>query len=111
MPLDTSPSPDTDVLGDGYHDANGMCEKTAGTNRRCLSTGQCRRCQYVTMNSDGDSVNRYEGCEGITSAAPICDAGTTTTLIDFADADYASRSLSPTCVKCKKRGNYISNVI
>ena len=95
----------TDTLGDGYYDANGMCEKPDDTNRRCLSTGQCRRCQFVTTNSENTTVNRYEGCEGETSEEPICDAVANTTIIDFANSDYVSRYQAPACVKCKKRGN------
>ena len=82
---DTSTDPHTDALGDGYYDANGMCEKPDGTNRRCLSTGQCRRCQFVTTNSENTTVNRYEGCEGETSEEPICDAVANTTIIEFAN--------------------------
>ena len=80
-----------------------MCQKH-DTNRRCLSTGECRRCKYVSTDSDGTTVNRYEGCEGITSATPICDANGDTAIIDFATADYVSPTQNPSCAKCTKAG-------
>ena len=93
-------------MGDGYDETGGMCQKH-DSNRRCLSTGECRRCKYVTEDSAGTTVNRYEGCEGITSTSPICDANGDTTTIDFATANYDSATQNPSCVKCKKIGKQI----
>ena len=93
-------------LGDGYDETGGMCQKH-DSDRRCLSTGECRRCKYVTTDSAGTTVNRYEGCEGITSTSPICDGDSSTTVVDFAATSYDDEALNPSCVKCKKIGNAI----
>ena len=71
--------------------------------RRCLSTGQCRVCQFVVESSNGVMVNKYEGC-GITTATPICDATTAAspTGIQYDPNDYDA-ALNPGCVQCKKK--------
>ena len=85
-----------------------MCEKEDAT-RKCLSTGECRLCKFVTVDLDGLSVNRYEGCSGMASTEPICDAYEDTTIIDFDTNDYTAQDKIPTCVKCKKRGKCTAN--
>ena len=80
-----------------------MCEKEDAT-RKCISTGECRLCKFVTTDLDNIAVNRYEGCGGETSAEPICDADADTTFIEFATSDYTPQDKIPKCVKCKKRG-------
>ena len=95
------------MKGDGTPDlVDGMCEKEDPT-RKCLSTGECRLCKFVTMDLDNIAVDRYEGCGGATSTEPICDADSgTTTFIEFQTADYIPTDDIPKCVKCKKRGKY-----
>ena len=79
--------------GDGSADlTNGMCEKQ-DTNRKCLSTGECRACKFISTS--------YEGCD-ITSMTPICDANSGTSTVDF--TTYADSSLTAECVACKKAG-------
>ena len=52
-------------------------------------------------DSDGNTKNKYEGCEGITSAAPICDADISSTIINY-DPNGYDAALNPNCVKCTK---------
>ena len=100
---------------DGSGNKVGMCQQE-DSDRRCLSTGECRRCKFVA----GTGLNRYEGCV-ITSDAPICDANASTDEVEFATDNYLAgttpnpghypdgtgymeHSLTPNCVKCKKKG-------
>ena len=96
---------------DGTGNKLGMCQQE-DPDRRCLSTGECRRCKFVS----GTGLNRYEGCE-ITSGIPICDANKDTTAVEYDTSDYLTGSEStyapeagnahlknPNCVKCKKAG-------
>ena len=90
-----------DVDGDGSDESSpmGMCQKIMGNTRRCLSTGECRRCQYVP------DTMMYEGCD-LKSSTPICDATTAADPpgIQFENDDYDA-DLTPDCVACKKIGN------
>ena len=95
--------PDGTTKGDGTPETGGMCQQQDAT-RKCLSTGECRLCKFVTEDLDGTTVNRYEGCGGITSAAPICDADADTTIIEFDNSDYDDSNKIPTCRVCKKKG-------
>ena len=81
-----------------------MCEKMDAT-RKCLSSGECRVCKFVAVNSLGAAVNKYEGCD-ITSSTPICDANTAVANVQFATNAYDGGSLTPACVQCKKMGEY-----
>ena len=93
-----------------------MCQKE-DSDRRCLSTGECRRCKYVA------GTGLYEGCE-ITSGTPICDVDKTTDIVEYAVADYLTGTmpnpgfyadttgyldhpLVPDCAKCKMKGRCI----
>ena len=83
--------------GDGSTEADGMYQKEDST-RKCLSSGECRPCKYIT--------DEYEGCD-ITSTTPICDANTAVANIQFdTSSDYVSTSLIPVCVACKKAGEF-----
>ena len=109
--------------GDGRDEADGMCQKvTSNPNRRCLSTGECRRCKFIEKMSGGTPDNKYEGCI-ISSDTPICDANASTDKIEFDVNDYKTgttpdpgpvypdntgyleHSLTPDCVKCRMEGN------
>ena len=85
-----------------------MCEKIDST-QKCLSTGECRVCQFVASNSLG-SVNKYEGCD-ITSTSPVCDANTAESAagIQYDTNDY-NVTHTPGCVPCKKEGKTESQV-
>ena len=96
---------------DDTGDKVGMCQQE-DSHRRCLSTGECRRCKFVA----GTGLNRYEGCE-ITSGAPICDANNDTTAVEYDTSAYLTGTTStyapeagnahlknPDCVKCKQAG-------
>ena len=96
-----------------------MCQKEV-SSRRCLSTGECRRCKFVEMSLARAAVNKYEGCE-ITSTTPICDANSATPdVIEYAMSDYTDGNVSvpipeagvahlliPDCVKCKQSGKFV----
>ena len=84
--------------GDGSVEEGGMCQKI-DPDLKCLSSGDCRKCSFVA------ATNRYEGCGGITSEEPICDADSQTDNIQYATSDYDNASLSPACAKCTKTGN------
>ena len=90
-----------------------MCQQE-DPNRRCLSTGECRRCKFVA----GTGFNTYEGCV-ITSSTPICDADSDTTAVEYATSDYLTGTIStyapeagnahlktPNCVECKMAGKF-----
>ena len=85
---------DGSTTGDGSTEADGMCQQEDPT-RKCISTGECRACKFVT--------DKYEGCD-ITSLTPICDANTAVSNVQFATSDYDSTALTPACVACKKLG-------
>ena len=89
-----------------------MCQQE-DPDRRCLSTGECRRCKFVA------GTGLYEGCE-ITSASPICDADSDSAKVEYATSDYLTGSEStyapeagdahlknPNCVQCKKAGKIL----
>ena len=100
---------DGTAIGDGSPEANGMCQKQDAT-RNCLSTGECRACQFVVTSMDGTVVNRYEGCGGITSTEPICDADSSAANIQFGTSEYTA-ALTPICSKCTKTGNVTTSDI
>ena len=70
-----------------------MCQQE-DSSRKCLSTGQCRACKFIT--------DKYEGCS-INTGLPICDADKDNDDgIDYETADYEADNLLPKCVPCKK---------
>ena len=118
------PFSDGSMIGDGSDEVDpndstvkrGMCQQEDST-RKCLSTGECRACKFVTTSktwtlsgvqwtsADGPAVNKYEGCD-IKTGTPICNADMTSTTVKFATDDYDSDSVVPNCVPCKKLGMY-----
>ena len=74
--------------GDGSDETDGMCQKE-DPNRRCLSSGECRRCKLIGI--------AYEGCDSATTR-PICDANANTVEIEM---DYSNPDWIPECVGCK----------
>ena len=108
------------VQGDGTD--GHMCQ-VEDSNRRCLSTGECRRCKFIETSLDGTASNKYEGCV-ITSDTPICDANKgTTNVVEYAKSKYkegdrstyapeagTAHLLTPECVKCKKQGKICLHV-
>ena len=68
-----------------------MCQKQ-DSNRRCLSSGECRRCKLIGTT--------YEGCNS-SSTSPVCDADTDAGASGI-QTDYTDASKTPGCVQCKK---------
>ena len=78
----------------------GNCPEGYG-DIKCLATGECKVCGLIC---DIQGVCLAEGCD-IDSINPVCDADSTTFIIE----DSATEKFSQ-CAKCTKLGKSIKNL-
>ena len=85
---------DGTTQGDGT--SLGKCP-SAYSNYKCLSDGACNVCGLIN--------GIVEGCGGIFSTTPVCDADKDTTISE----NSATRKVAQ-CVKCTKSGKSILSI-
>ena len=85
---------DRTTPGDGTN--IGICPSHY-SNYRCLSTGSCNVCGFIS--------GVHQGCDAL-STEPICDADSTTSGIQDSAVEKVAQ-----CVGCKKSGKYTKLII